>query len=262
MTSTSRRFAHTKWPEGLQNPPVVFSRSVARSPGEWDNPAHGPLISTLRRTYGDDLIHLATEGTRYIRDVVAQLLDRDCGEQGHLRFLVDAARDAAFQRYTVFTLNHDVPIERALQAAGILYTDGTSQIGPACWRWSAENLDSQMAGTRLYKLHGSIGWHHEMDDSSVSDRSTGPGSRSDLRRLPASSDRRTPDPRGNARQVFNYVQGIFADLFYAFRECLRRNAGVLVVCGYGFRDKFINAVVLEWLDGDQSRLVVIHGDPN
>ena len=78
MTSTSRRFAHTKWPEGLQNPPVVFSRSVAQPPGEWDNPAHGPLISTLRRTYGDDLIHLATEGTRYIHDVVAQLLDRDC----------------------------------------------------------------------------------------------------------------------------------------------------------------------------------------
>ncbi len=36
----------------------------------------------------------------------------------------------------------------------------------------------------------------------------------------------------------------------------------VVVCGYGFRDKFINAVLLEWLDADGCRLVVIHGDPD
>ena len=43
---------------------------------------------------------------------------------------------------------------------------------------------------------------------------------------------------------------------------VRRDARVVVVCGYGFRDKFINAVLLEWLDADQSRLVVIHGNPD
>jgi hypothetical protein len=32
------------------------------------------------------------------------------------------------------------------------------------------------------------------------------------------------------------------------------------VCGYGFRDKFINALLLEWLDGGPNRLVVIHGN--
>jgi hypothetical protein len=57
--------------------------------GEWDNPALAPLVSTLRRTYGDDLIHLATEGTRCIRDVVAASLHRDCGRHEHLRFLTD-----------------------------------------------------------------------------------------------------------------------------------------------------------------------------
>ena len=35
-----------------------------------------------------------------------------------------------------------------------------------------------------------------------------------------------------------------------------------MVCGYGFRDKFINALLLEWLEADHSLLAVIHGNPD
>ncbi len=232
--------------------------------GEWDNPALGPLISTLLRTYGDDLTHLATEATRYIRDVVAASLHHDCSRYEHLGLLTDAARDAAFGRCTIFTLNHDILIETALRASGIAYTDGTSQIGLDCWRWCAETLESQPAGTRFYKLHGSIDWHRAIDvrgrSSVIIAKDADHARTHDGSRL-----RRINGPLilvGTHAKVLNYIQGIFADLYYAFRGHLRHHARVVVVCGYGFRDKFINAVLLEWLDADRSRLVVIHGNPN
>lgn len=70
-------------------------------------------------------------------------------------------------------------------------------------------------------------------------------------------------PLGVHAKVFHYLQALFADLFWAFRQHLTTAARSVIVCGYGFGDKFINATLLDWLAGAESRtLIVVHPDPN
>ena len=50
--------------------------------------------------------------------------------------------------------------------------------------------------------------------------------------------------------------GIYADLFCCFRAALR-NTGRLIISGYSFGDKGVNATISEWLRQDSTRRVLI-----
>jgi hypothetical protein len=61
--------------------------------------------------------------------------------------------------------------------------------------------------------------------------------------------------------LYDYSGGVFGDQHARFRARLKETTR-LVVAGYGFGDKGINRVVIDWVmsPGDK-RLVVVHPDP-
>lgn len=236
--------------------------------GEWDNPALGPLIDTLRIPCGGGVGQAAHRAKGYLRDVVRYALEREPVTFTPLAFVVDATRAVNVGRCSIFTLNHDLFIEKTLRRAGVTFTDGfvsTSSMGAL---WKPEVFDEPGVRTRLYKLHGSISWRLMGDHTGRSVVLRTPDGPTVPR--PVGTDGRPLrewEPAvlllGIHAKVFHYLQALFADLFWAFRQHLRTVAHSVVVCGYGFGDKFINATLLDWLaDADGRRLIVVHPDPD
>jgi hypothetical protein len=56
--------------------------------------------------------------------------------------------------------------------------------------------------------------------------------------------------------MLEYTMGIYADLFCAFRSALRI-IDRLVISGYSFSDKGVNASIAEWTRQDRSRKLLI-----
>ena len=67
---------------------------------------------------------------------------------------------------------------------------------------------------------------------------------------------------GTFNKILNYSFDVYADQHCQFHKSLRET-GILIICGYGFRDKGINIKITEWLFADeQHKLIVIDPKPN
>ncbi len=66
----------------------------------------------------------ATWACNYIRDVVESKLRREPTSLNHLTCLVDAMRDETLKGCDIFTLNHDLLIEKLLIRHEIPFDDG------------------------------------------------------------------------------------------------------------------------------------------
>ena len=65
---------------------------------------------------------------------------------------------------------------------------------------------------------------------------------------------------GTFNKIFDYSRGIFRDLHYRFRSTLGES-DQLVVCGYSFGDKGVNAEIIEWYFAKRNRkLLIIDSD--
>jgi hypothetical protein len=214
----------------------------------------------------------------YIHDVVDASLQIPKDEQGqlrsawsnellatdHLRRLLADLRTEQGEAVDFFSLNHDLLMEHLLRAQGVSFVDGFSDAvrrsGLRYWR--PRRLKRQKA-TRLFKLHGSVDWRHLRL----------PPGRGwwDDRPVILPEDGRIPDGAqplrsgrsalliGTHDKIADYTRDIFADLFCLLRAELGK-VNRLVVCGYGFADKGINAQLIEWVYSTtrgSRRLVVV-----
>ncbi len=66
---------------------------------------------------------------------------------------------------------------------------------------------------------------------------------------------------GTFNKILSYPTGVYADQHFRFHEAMKLTDRVLVI-GYGFRDKAINARIVAWAEQSGThRLVVAHEDP-
>lgn len=220
-------------------------------------PSHArPLLAASR--LGDISLSLTEEIKKTVtRELVAPLGREDLQYVGY-RALVEALGDPAVGLIDVFTLNHDCLLEATLDRERIDYTvlvpgAGNQNYGRAGGRNSAQ------ARVRIVKVHGSVDWGIT--------RVPGEQPAERLRRLGYEGS-----PVGKSEPVilvgrFNKMadqanQVLFLDLLHAFRRRLAR-ARHLVVSGYGFADKNVNTLLLEWLSWVDGRsAVIVHADRN
>lgn len=237
---------------------------------EYENPALLPLNERFSVDAGrtaDDLARLAGTSADYIEDVVRALLGRQLGPVDHLAAVVDALADPTVHDLTLATLNHDLVLEHALPDAGTRYSDGFEDDFGTLRVW---NDTFGVPNRKLLKLHGSIdwwrynltrdGWNGQFTARATDGdpfHARGPGG--ELLEYPAGG--RPQILTGTFNKILSYPSGIYADQHFRFHEALAA-ADVLVVIGYGFRDKAINARIVAWAERPgKRRMVVLHADP-
>jgi hypothetical protein len=250
--------------------------------GEYDNPTLRPfakLIATraasvLSRRRGLSnstwtLVELCHETCNYIRDTVCEMLSLIPMRTDHLRILVDAHRPHS-NDLRVFTLNHDALIENLFYMSEIEYADGFGIPESGVRYWHPINIEKSRANVFIYKLHGSINWYLLRPDNGTpyEDRYGIPvdgdpwHTRASGGRLQTPPEARPRFLVGTFDKILHYTDDIYIDLHFRFANLLR-NATRLIVCGYGFRDKAINAAVIRWMYGDvRNKLIVIHREPD
>ena len=236
---------------------------------EYENPALLPLNNRLSAGAGrttDDLQRIAGASADYINDIVRSLLGGPVGPFDHLTAIVDAIKDDHVTDLIIATLNHDLVLERTFDLTGTRISDGFDDAFGTLRVWN----DRFTVPTRkLLKLHGSIDWwRYTLTRDGWTGQFTARAIDGDPEhaRDPAGELLGYPalgQPlilTGTFNKILSYATGIYADQHFRFHQALA-SADSIVVIGYGFRDKAINARLVAWAERvGYRRMVVVHPD--
>ena len=237
--------------------------------GQMENPAIYPFITKLR---ADMLLLIEAansqipfdEPRNYISDIVWRSLCCEPTSTDHLKIFVEACRTGNVTG--ISTLCHDTHVETHLRREGIPLDDGFSDEKKGVRYWNGDL--SSNCKIPFLKLHGSVNWFRLGPDCSPSwfDDKIGIPLNGDPDRTERDGKPQTAVDNmpllliGTFNKKAEYSRGIFLDLHHRFRSTLRE-ADQLVVCGYSFGDKGINAAVIEWYYEKRGRrLLIIHPD--
>jgi hypothetical protein len=147
------------------------------------------------------------------------------------QWIAQATRKFAVE---IFTTNYDYLFELALEFHGVPYFDGfVGSFKPFFHPSSVEDLGYLPQQTKLWKLHGSLGWDTHESLGRIIRRDT---ENSTIIVFPCMS-------KYEASKKQPYTS--FMDRLYAF---LKAEDGVLISCGYSFSDQHINDVILNGLE--------------
>lgn len=175
----------------------------------------------------------------------------------------------ATQQMDIFSLNHDLLIERQFELNKISFADGFSEKDGDVTKFNS-SWNSNIP-IRLYKLHVSLDWY----------RLTFPGGVDQFVKVPRNVDPRScKDGQGNGLVLQStnevpllligttgkeqlYGAGIIGEIFLPFLNSLRnhlRNHRTLICCGYGWADRGINNRLQQWVQNStKNRIVILHG---
>lgn len=222
--------------------------------------SHILLVEKISEEKASRLKPLREQLEKIIRD--ACQLELDSSNAPHKTFLDKiTARKASEPRVQLFTTNYDTLFEQAAQEGGYAVIDGFSFTFPRTFSGRYFDYDIvQRERTRLkdeesfvskvfhlYKMHGSLTWEKTEQGIVQQVNST----ESPLIVYPASD-----------KYESSYEQPYF-EMMSRFQQALRRENTLLIVIGFGFRDKHIQNVILEAVNQNPSfQLVIVNYNSN
>lgn len=222
--------------------------------------SHILLVEKISEEKASQLKPLREQLEKIIRN--ACQLELDSSNAPHKTFLDKiTARKASEPRVQLFTTNYDTLFEQAAQKGGYAVIDGFSFTSPRTFSGRYFDYDIvQRERTRLkdeesfvskvfhlYKMHGSLTWERTEQERIQQVNST----ESPLIVYPASD-----------KYESSYEQPYF-EMMSRFQQALRRENTLLIVIGFGFRDKHIQNVILEAVNQNPSfQLVIVNYNGN
>jgi hypothetical protein len=237
--------------------------------GAQDNPAILPFIEKMlpaiephfNGTEGETieqwtLWDISRETVHYIRDVIRGMLSEEPKELNYLNFIGEAWK--ACKAIDIFTLNHDMVIERYLRKEHIPFTDGFGNENGGMRHWDPASFESVVKQVRLFQLHGTVNWFlYRPNNGTVLDDKIciNDGYSRD-------AEGRTPlggHPEiliGTYNKMIDYANEVFMDLRHLFYQSLLSTHHV-IICGYSFGDHGINKMFDTWIKSPDRRLVVV-----
>jgi len=142
----------------------------------------------------------------------------------------------------IFTTNYDYLLELGLEYHGVPYFDGfVGSFKPFFYPSSVEDLTYLPQQTKLWKLHGSLGWDTYEALGRIVRRDTDDTT---IIVFPCMS-------KYEASKKQPYTS--FMDRLYAF---IKAEDGILITCGYSFGDNHINNVILNGLERTSTSHVI------
>ena len=258
-------------PTNYENIAYVLTQVAETISREIDNPAVEAFVHLLmacpeieKTIQCRDLGEMAQEAANYVADIAWSLCRIEPQTTDYLRFILEANGERTDGTY-VFTLNHDLVLERFLESQRVHFADGFGEPKGNVRYWE-NSLDPEAgSGVVVAKLHGSVNWF--VFDTHAGQEPVIPvGDANHLldeqgRLLPVPVHPRPALLLGTFNKMYSYTSGIFADLHCCFHRVLR-DTSTLISVGYGFGDKGINTKLVQWLNTSfRRRLVVVHPDP-
>ena len=229
---------------------------------EFENPAIAHFCDELRGTVEFQSIQMKAEAVEnLIKSTVLDMLALEkVTDVNYLQQLLP--KELISYSPLIFSLNHDIVIEKYFEERDIPFTDGfivpvdnSINISTAARNsnlWSSETFD-QIDIIKLYKIHGSVNWFRfEGDD----------GRDAFCKNIPMNSSRsRNSYIRqilcGSYNKFYGYHFGLFLELWTRFYLEIMKTER-LIIAGYGFMDRAINNVLIKWLFKDNTKLLIIN----
>jgi len=142
----------------------------------------------------------------------------------------------------IFTTNYDYLFELGMEYKNVPYYDGfTGSHHPFFNPESVEDLTFLPQQAKLWKLHGSLGWHYEEDTMKVLRNDS---NKDDILIYPSIL-------KYNDSKKQPYIS-----LMDRLTNYLKQDDAVLIVCGYSFGDEHINERILTALNSKASSHVI------
>ena len=248
------------------------------------------LTEQATRTFSDFVPNLAvTEFARELRKRTATLhvgkvdgfnglAERVCdflhwvvhqklGGGGSVRRGLDAISETAqaVDSLDIFTLNHDLLIERELRENEIEVDIGFNDDSHGEFSVYCGWLHDRGTAARLFKLHGSLNWYLYEFPEWARQYDAIPTGRDAFHSQDVNGNIVKPVEwkaaflSGTVVKEQRYGLGFWGDLFSQFRQHLSRHRH-LICCGYGFGDTGVNQRLNQWahdrLDGSNTFVIL------
>jgi hypothetical protein len=181
---------------------------------------------------------------KQIKKVITEKVSvhKNKGEEGFLKNLVHTdfaewvGRADRKNPIEIFTTNYDFLFEIGLEHKNIPYYDGfVGGFEPFFDALSVENLNFSPHCTKLWKIHGSLGWAFDKNSDKV------------LRKLPENIDDKDILVYPSILKYSEAKKFPYISLIDRLSNFLKQDDTVLFVCGYSFGDAHINEVILSAL---------------
>ncbi len=150
----------------------------------------------------------------------------------------------ANRKYSVeiFTTNYDYLLEQGLEEANIPFYDGfTGSYNPFFNADSVEDMEFIPKQTKLWKMHGSLGWHYDPKNRKICRKSS---DNNEILIYPSTlkydESRKQP----------------YIALIDRLTNFLKKSDTLLITCGYSFGDEHINERIITALNSNDSGHVI------
>lgn len=149
----------------------------------------------------------------------------------------------------IFTTNYDYLFEIGLEEKNIPYYDGfTGSYNPFFYSESVDDLSVLLQQTKLWKIHGSLGWHFDQESKKV---------------IRSCSDEKDILIYPSILKYANSKKQPYVALMDRLTNFLKQPDSVLFVCGYSFGDEHINERIMTALrTGTTAHVFVLFYDIN
>ncbi|MCF7920268.1 MAG: SIR2 family protein [Candidatus Cloacimonetes bacterium] len=188
----------------------------------------------------------------YCRSMIAELLSEKWikDDLSYLNILKDINKQ--FGQIDIFSLNHDLVLEKYFKSVDISYNDGLKKLEEKVYCYDVDYYFPEI-DISLYKLHGSVNWirfgFQGKDTYGIINDEI------KYREYEIESD--IPEIlTGTNNKFIQYQRHIFADLKCKFKEKCNE-AGYLIISGYGFNDAGVNYTLINAMDLNPEMKIII-----
>ncbi|MCK9629384.1 MAG: SIR2 family protein [Bacteroidales bacterium] len=197
------------------------------------------VLNKLKKTEIDKLIGEIKIQIRKIVSVHSHILNENNIENLiHSDFTEWIQRADRKYAIELFTTNYDYLFELGLESKNIPYYDGfTGSYQPFFNPESVEDLSFLPSQTKLWKLHGSLGWHLDKKSNNVWRKDS---DNDDILIYPSLT------------KYNNSKKQPYVALMDRLTNFLKQPDTVLITCGYSFGDEHINERILTALKSNNS----------
>jgi|GEM_PF-3353412 len=237
---------------------------------EYENPGLIPLIASLVAKTGlpDQQLKLSCEEivVSILRLVCDNLISSKDQPANAFPELGPALRSFSSRKARFFSLNHDLMLEKYLKESALDFYDGFASIDglDSGRQFSFDRQAFDEANIAILKLHGSINWwRHRPLRARLSGNpwiyefiGVELGENRKFERM----DETPMILAGTFNKILQYSSPIFIQFLGEFHHTLQC-ADRFAVCGYGFADKGINSLIVNWMSENASRHLFVF-DPN